>query len=105
MKPAPTMTTWLPGLISATTPRACSSVQKLWTPGPSAPGTGARTADDPVAIEQVVVLERGAVVERELPGLRVEPRRAAPDVSRHAEPAELRGVAVNTCDSAMVRPR
>ena len=52
MKPAPTMTTWLPGVISATTPRACSSVQKLWTPGPSAPGTGARTADDPVAIRR-----------------------------------------------------
>src|SRR5213594_4034114 len=34
------------------TPRAWSRVQKEWTPGPSAPGTGARTADEPVAIRQ-----------------------------------------------------
>ncbi len=52
MKPAPIMTTWLPGAMWARTPRASSSVQNEWTPRPSAPGTGARTADDPVATRQ-----------------------------------------------------
>ena len=91
MKPAPTITTWLPGPISASTPRACWSVQKLWTPGPSAPGTGARTGRRPRRDQEVVVLEHRPVVERELPGLGVEARRPAPDVAGHAQPAELRG--------------
>ena len=52
MKPAPTITTWLPGVMDASTPRASSSVQNEWTPGRSAPGTGARTAAEPVAIRQ-----------------------------------------------------
>ena len=34
MKPAPTITTWLPGVIAARTPRACSSVQNECTPLP-----------------------------------------------------------------------
>ena len=52
MKPAPTITTWRPGWICVITPRASSSVQNECTPRPSAPGTGARTADEPVAIRQ-----------------------------------------------------
>ena len=52
MKPAPIMTTWLPGFTEAITPRHSSSVQNEWTFGPSAPGTGARTADEPVATRQ-----------------------------------------------------
>ncbi len=52
MNPAPTMATRAPGVIPAATPRACSSVQKLWTPGPSAPRTGARTGEDPVAMSR-----------------------------------------------------
>src|SRR5207247_1459884 len=52
MNPAPTMTTWLPRAISARTARASSRVQNEWTPRPSAPGTGARTAEEPVAIRQ-----------------------------------------------------
>jgi len=52
MKPAPTMTTLVPGCTSAMTARASSSVQKEWTPGPSAPGMGGRAAREPVAIRQ-----------------------------------------------------
>ena len=52
MNPAPTMTTWLPARMWDTTPRACGSVQKLWTPGESAPGTDALTGEEPVAIRR-----------------------------------------------------
>ncbi len=52
MNPAPIITTRLPGVIPAITALASSSVQKQWTPGPSAPGTGAFAARDPVAIRQ-----------------------------------------------------
>ena len=52
MKPAPTSTTEQPGVMPRMTPCACSRVQKLWTPAPSAPATGARTADEPVAMSR-----------------------------------------------------
>src|SRR3989338_6781622 len=52
MNPAPTSTTWLRGRMPASTARASSSVQNEWPARPSAPGTGARTAEEPVAIRQ-----------------------------------------------------
>ena len=105
MKPAPTMTTWLPGLIAAMTPRASSSVQKECTPGPSAPGTGARTAEDPVAIMQ-------SSYSTFVPSSRVQTfafvssavaRLPTCVVTPH--PASTFGVAVKTCDSAIERSR
>ena len=47
------MTTLVPGWTSAMTARASSSVQKEWTPGPSAPSMGGRAAREPVAITQL----------------------------------------------------
>ena len=52
MKPAPTIATEQPGVMPRTTPCACSRVQKLWTHSPSDPATGARTADEPVAMSR-----------------------------------------------------
>ncbi len=52
MKPAPIMTTRLPGAMPATTSLASSRVQKQWIPGPSAPGMDALAAREPVAIRQ-----------------------------------------------------
>src|SRR5437870_1788884 len=77
------MTTWLPGAISARTARASSRVQNEWTPRPSAPGTGALTADEP-GDQTVVVLEPRPVVEGAHVGPGVERCRAAPDVWLHA---------------------
>ena len=105
MKPAPTITTWLPA------PDLGDDAARLLE-RPEAVDAGAVGARDrrphrggPGRDQEVVVLEGGAVVERELPRPGVERRRPPPDVGRHAQPAELAGVAVKTCDSAMVRPR
>ena len=53
MNPAPTIATEQPADMPRITPCACSSVQKLCTPAPSAPSTGARTGDEPVAISRL----------------------------------------------------
>ena len=51
-------------------PRASSSVQKQCTPGPSAPGIGGSDGARAGGDQAVVVLDRGAVVERAASGLR-----------------------------------
>ena len=53
MNPAPTIATEQPAETPRMTPCACSRVQKLCTPAPSAPATGARTGDEPVAISRL----------------------------------------------------
>ena len=89
----------------AITPRACSRVQKEWTPGPSAPGTGARTAEEPVAIRQSsysTVVPSSSVHTFAFVSSAVA-RLPTCVVTPH--PASTFGVAVKTCDSAIERSR
>ena len=60
-------------------------------PGAVGARDGSPDGGRPRRDEEIVVLEHRLVVERELPGLCVEPRRPAPDVTGHAQPAKLRG--------------
>ena len=48
-KPAPTITTRLPGWSFSAMARASSSVQQVTTPGRSVPGIGGSDGDEPVA--------------------------------------------------------
>ena len=67
MNPAPTMTTRLPGWTPrdhARAPRRGSRSE--WTPGPSAPGIGALRRARAGGDQAVVVLDRGAVVQRQV---------------------------------------
>jgi hypothetical protein len=105
MKPAPTMATWVPGFTWATTPRASSSVQNEWTPRPSAPGTGARTADEPVATRQSsysILVPSSSVQVFDLMS-RFVARRPRWVTTCHW--ARTAAVAVNTCDSEIERSR
>src|SRR5579884_1187196 len=63
MKPAPTMATSAPGWIAARRASVSARVQWSYTPGPSMPGTGGRTAE-----EQVVVIDAAAALQLEAPG-------------------------------------
>ena len=105
MKPAPIMTTWLPGAMWARTPRASSSVQNEWTRGPSAPGTGARTADDPVATRQssYSIFVPSSSVQTPARVSRAAARRPRWVFTLHS--ARTAAVAVKTCDSAIDRSR
>ena len=105
MKPAPTITTWLPGLISSMTARASSRVQKECTARPSAPGTGARTAVEPVAMRQSsysTLLPSSSVHTFALVSSAAA-RRPTSAFTFHC--ASWMPVAVKTCDSATERSR
>ena len=105
MKPAPTITTWLPGLISSITARASSSVQNEWTPRPSAPGTGARTGEEPVAIRQssYSTFAPSSSVHTLAFVSRAAARRPSSAFTFHS--VSWMPVTVNTCDSATERSR
>ena len=55
-KPAPSMTTRLPGLSFSAIARASSSVQQVTTPGRSWPGTGGMNGVEPVAVTDRALL-------------------------------------------------
>ncbi len=105
MKPAPTMTTWLPGVTESSTRRASSSVQNECTPRPSAPGTGARAAEEPVAIRQssYSTLAPSSSVHTLAFTSSAVARRPIRALTFHF--ARLAAVAVKTCDSAIERSR
>ena len=86
--------------------RASSSVQKECTPGPSAPGTGARDAREPVAMRQSsysTVLPSSSVSVLRAWRSALVALRPIMVFTFHA--ASDAGVAVKTCDSEMLSPR
>ena len=105
MKPAPTITTWDPGVISRSTPRASSSVQNEWTPRPSAPGTRARTADEPVAMRQSSYSTRVPSSSAHALALVSRPTARRPRYVFTPQSARTFAVAVYTRDSAIERSR
>jgi len=105
MKPAPTMTTWVPRWMPAITPRASSSVQNECTPGSSAPGTGARTAEEPVAIRQSSYSIRVPSSSVHTFSFTSRPVARRPMCVLTFHFASWAAVAVKTCDSAIVLSR
>ena len=91
-KPRPHHDHLRPAVMPLTTPRACSSVQKLWTPCAISPGNRRAHGRRARGNEQVVVLEDRVIVQgqRVAPGCRGS-RRAGPDRC-HIQLRQARGI-------------
>ena len=75
---------------AVSTPWACSSVQKLWTPATVRPGHRRAHRRRARRNQQIVVGDVGVIIEGQHVGLRIEPHGAPPQIGLDIERPQAR---------------